>query len=60
MDNMYVEMAIDAYLSNEATLEEFKEFLTNEGLTPEEVKAAVTELYKILLYHVILEARDES
>lgn len=54
MDNMYVEMAIDAYLSNNATLEEFRTFLTNEGLSPEEVKAAETELNKIL------EARDES
>ena len=54
MDNMYVEMAIDAYLANEATIEEFRAFLRNEGLTPEEVKAAETELNKIL------EARNES
>ncbi len=48
MDNMYVEMAIDAYLAEEATIEEFRTFLRNEGLTPEEVKAAESELNKIL------------
>lgn len=47
-------MAIDAVLAEEATIEEFRTFLTNEGLSTEEVKAAETELNKIL------EARNES